>query len=165
MTGKMTSQGFRRPRLVLVLIGALVAAWSYWTGHKIGLQTERADLIAAIWRHVGYGVVLAPLLLVYLLLRVRMYIRSRAQGPAKYLFWNLVAASLFLIVTGPIVVWTYGSDLKVFDWFVIPTPWERVPSIHDPLELAHKYVALAFPWLFLAESAVFMFGRERSSSQ
>ena len=69
----------------------------------------------------------------------------------------LVAAVIFLIVTGPITVWTYGSALKVFDWFAIPSPTGKAPALHSFVEQAHVYVARVTPWLAGAELALFAF--------
>ncbi|MEO1251589.1 MAG: hypothetical protein AAFW81_04495 [Pseudomonadota bacterium] len=157
---------FTLARAVALAAGLAVFGWVYWTGHDIGVQTERAELIAAIWRHVGHGVVLAPALIAYLWFRFRD-VRSGETRPVSRALFGLMALSIvFLIVSGPIVVWTYGADLKIFDWVVIPGPVGDTPWLHDPLEAAHVLIAKATPYLILADAAAWMtaLARKRASA-
>lgn len=148
MTGERAKrESYTLFSIASLIVGAIAIGWLFWTGREIGVQTERAELIAAIWRHVGYGVISTPLLLAYLWFRITLLRTSRADWISRSAFWLLGAGVLFLLATGPIVVWTYGSDLKVFDWFVIPNPIGEMPAIHDPLEAAHVLVAKIIPWL------------------
>ena len=152
--------GVKFGALVVVVGGAALVIWLYLGGEAIEAaisgEAGREAIIAAIWSHVGWGVVATPALLAYVLLRWRAeatpyYHRDTLGRAGKIVFWAFAALLVFLIVTGPIVVWTYGSDLKVFDLFVIPTPMGKVPVIHDPLEAAHVFAAKAAPWLVAAD--------------
>lgn len=134
-------------RLILIGAAALLLGWVFWTGYRIGLQTERGALIAGIWYHVGHGIVATPLLAAYLWYRVAL-----KNTPKHYaVFSVLCVATIFLMLSGPVVVWSYGSDLKVFNWFVVPNPIGKLPVIHDPFEVAHKYVALVLPGLVVLD--------------
>ncbi|WP_425411057.1 hypothetical protein [Hyphococcus sp.] len=159
----MTSSNKNPASLLAAASGAALTIWLYLNGEAIGAaiagEAGREAIIAAIWSHVGWGVVTAPLIMGYLVLRWRAARAAYAQRGAlerfgKFVLWALAAVIIFLIVTGPIVVWTYGSDLKVFDLFVIPTPTGKVPVIHDPLELAHVWAAKAAPWLAGLDAAL-----------
>ena len=141
-------------RLVVLALGIVVIGWLFWTGHMIGAQNERAALIAAIWRHVGYGVVTTPLLLGYFWFRTRQNSDAQLGWIPRTAYWGLFACISFLVITGPVVVWTYGSDLKVFDWFVIPNPLGGKSALHDRLEAAHVVVAKAIPLMLIIESLI-----------
>ena len=134
-------------RHTYLVLGVIGVGWLFWTGYDIGLQAERKQLIAAIWRHVGYGVVMSPFLAAYVWFRLTRFRREKSGRFSNVVLMVLSACLMFLLVSGPIVVWTYGSDLKVFSWFVLPNPIGELPAIHDPLEYAHAVVAKAIPIL------------------
>ncbi len=138
--------------IILIVIGVATIGWIFWTGREIGVQTERTELIAAIWRHVGYGVVLAPLSIAYLWIRVKTCDIVRWGWFSNTVFCFLLICVLFLLLSGPVVVWTYGSDLKVFDWFTIPNPIGAMSGLHDGLEAAHVIVAKVTPWVLATDS-------------
>ncbi len=147
-------------QLILIGAGAFLLGWVFWTGYRIGLQADRTNLIAAIWTHVGHGIVVTPLLVGYLWCRTAASTKQKHRAISQTVFWMLIIAVVFLILSGPVVVWTYGSDLKVFDWFVIPNPIEKLPLIHNLLEAAHKYIALVLPGL-VALDFLLIFARRR----
>jgi|GEM_PF-2005830 len=137
--------------LITIIVGTAIIGWLHWTGREIGVQTERTELIAAIWRHVGIGVVLAPLSIAYLWIRMKSRDVVRWGRFSNIVFCLLLVCVLFLLLTGPVVVWTYGSDLKVFDWFTIPNPIGEMPKLHDGLEAAHVIVAKTTPWVLATD--------------
>lgn len=153
---KVESRKQLLPPLAVSFAGAALVIWLYFGGEAIETailaQAGREAIIAAIWDHVGWGVVMTPLLLVYIFLRIS-HLRVKDSSTlfvdkaSSFICWLLTAVLVFLVVTGPIIVWTYGSDLKVFNWFVVPTPTGKLPIIHDPLEAAHILAAKAAPWL------------------
>lgn len=156
------------PRIVsvlMVLFGLSIIGWVYLTGHAIDTGAERSVLIAAIWRHVGHGVVFAPLLIVYLLWRFagpktfseKVFVVSASR-------WLLGLALTFLIITGPIVVWSYGIPLKVFDWFAVPNIIGKMPQLHSQMEAAHIQVAKATPWLAAVDAAIVFYAYQKSPS-
>ena len=147
----------RDMRVAAILFSIPVLMWLFWSGALIGMQSERSQLIAAIWNHAGYGVVFTPFVLAYLIYRVRKFhFKSRIvlNLPTVLLF----IAMFYLMVTGPLTVWTYGSDLKVFDWFVIGNPIGKAPVVHEWLEQSHIYVAWAFPILLAVDFVLQMSG-------
>lgn len=148
--------------LMLFLAGLAALFWAFMTGTAIDPEKGRDAMIAAIWNHVGWGVLAAPTLLLYMGWRLFAGTSPRATVMEKIgvaLLLALAAALVFLIVTGPITVWTYGSALKVFDWFAIPSPTGKAPDLHSFVEQAHVYVARATPWLAGAELALFAVAR------
>ncbi|WDI32200.1 hypothetical protein PUV54_03210 [Hyphococcus flavus] len=165
--------GIQKPSLIDLVIaaaGAALVIWLYLNGEVIEAaisgQMGREAIIAAIWNHVGWGVVSTPLVLAYAFLRLHAertpYFQRDTLGRiGKIILWALVALLIFLVVTGPIVVWTYGSDLKVFDLFVIPTPTGKLPVVHDPLEVGHIWAAKASPWVAGLDLAAAIMARLR----
>ena len=137
-------------------LGGLI--WLYLNGAAIDPDAGREAMIAAIWNHVGWGAVTAPVLLVYI--GWRLFAGSSASATIAdkvsiAVLAALAAAVVFLVVTGPITVWTYGTGLKVFDWFSIPSPTGKAPALHSFVEQAHVFVAHCIPWLVGAEALLF----------
>jgi len=126
---------------LLVIVGAIALfAWQYWTAFEISEASDRAGLIAAIWHHVGVSAVTIPGSLAYIVWRWRAF-RS-GSWLTRISGCLAMGVLIFLVVTGPLVVWTYGSDLKIFDWVAIPNPTGKMPTLHDWLEPAHARVAV-----------------------
>ncbi|WP_428410039.1 hypothetical protein [Hyphococcus sp.] len=158
-----TSLSFAAPlSLLLFLAGLAALLWAFMTGGAIDPEKGREAMIAAIWNHVGWGVLAAPTLILYAGWRLLSGAAPRTSImdiAAIAVLLALSAAILFLIVTGPITVWTYGSALKVFDWFAIPSPTGKAPELHSFVEQAHVFVARAVPWLAAADVALFAASR------
>lgn len=142
----------------VMLAGLSAAVWLHVTGTAIHNMPTREGLIAALWRHVGYGVVLAPILGAYLAWRGLALWRAPREARTlltKAIFIAAAGALLFLTISGPIIVWTYGAPLRVFDWFAIENPIGRRPVLYETLEAAHVFVARATPWLIAADLLFF----------
>ncbi len=144
--------------LAVVIAGLGGLVWLYLNGAAIDPELGREAMIAAIWNHVGWGAVTAPVLLVYVGWRLFAGASASATIADKMsiaLLAALAAAVVFLIITGPITVWTYGTGLKVFDWFSIPSPTGKAPELHSFVEQAHVFVARCIPWMVAAEVVLF----------
>ena len=150
--------------LIGLAVGAGIVGWLFLTGQDIAAAEEREILIAAIWRHVGYGVVLTPLLFAYVVWRLLAPgFKPAANRVSLLTGWLLSLAILYLAITGPVTVWTYGISLKVFDWFAIPNVIGKMPELHSIVENSHIFVARAAPWLFsLDAAALFLWPRVSS---
>ena len=131
--------------LALLAVAIVAAGWPFLSALAIDPSAERADFIAAIWNHVGAGAVMAPLVVGWLVWRGMTLKRDDAYG--RLAGGLVVAAALFLVVTGPLVVWSFGPPLKIFDWFAIANPIGKRPAFHDAVEAAHAGVAQALPVL------------------
>lgn len=140
------------PALGLLAAALLALGWPLLTALAIDPSAERSVFIAAIWNHVGAGVVMAPAVLGWA--AWRGYVLRRDRGPARLAGGLLVAAALFLVITGPLVVWSFGPPLTVFDWFAVPNPIGKRPVFHDAVEAAHGLVAHALPVLVLLDVAL-----------
>lgn len=165
MSGEGRSAPPRMLSVMVILIGLSIIGWVYLTGHAIDTGAERSVLIAAIWRHVGHGVVFTPLLIVYLLWR---FVGPKAFSEKVFVVsasrWLLGLALTFLIITGPIVVWSYGIPLKVFDWFAIPNVIGKMPQLHSQMEAAHVQVAKTTPWLAAVDAAIVFYTYRKAPS-
>jgi cytochrome b561 len=106
---------------------------------------------------VGWGVVAAPALAAYAVWRLFTAAApaTRTEHLSRLLLWALAAVIVFLVVSGPVTVWTYGRALKVFGWFAIPSPTGNMPGLHSLAENAHVQVSHVAPWLAGVEAAVF----------
>ena len=51
----------------------------------------------------------------------------------------LLSAVSVLLLTGPLVVWTAGRPLEVFDWFSLASPLEPMRQLHLGLEAVHGF--------------------------
>lgn len=70
--------------------------------------------------------------------------QSKAMMQVTRIAHGLLLASIaILIVTGPLVVWTAGRPIMVFDWFSIPTPFGELPAAHEALETVHAVASRA----------------------
>ena len=91
--------------------------------------------------------------LVFLFLWFRVFWRIFSQSPAaveqekvfitltKLVHWVLLLSVLIMAVSGPMVVWTRGSGINVFDWFTIPSPIGKMPELHEWMETIHAIAA------------------------
>lgn len=165
MSSDSRSAPSRIVSVLVILFGLSIIGWVYLTGHAIDTGAERSVLIAAIWRHVGHGVVFTPLLIVYLLWR---FTGPKTFSEKTFIVsvsrWLLGLAVVFLIITGPIVVWSYGIPLKVFDWFAIPNIIGKMPQLHTQMEAAHIQVAKATPWLAAVDAAIVFYAYRKAPS-
>lgn len=129
-----------------------MAGWLVYTGAEVSAAPDRDALIAAIWRHIGYGAVLTPLFCAYLIWRVFDYRRAPAQNVfGAAIFWSMIGILTFLLLSGPVIVWTFGFPVRVFDWFEIPNPIGKLPALHDPLEQAHVIAGYAAIVVIIAD--------------
>lgn len=138
--------------LLVALLALTAVVFMRLLAADIDAQTERAALIAAIWRHVGTGVALLPILI-----GAPLFLLWSAGGlgagagllrrAAKWTLWLAAAMILFQAATGPLIVWTHGSDLKVFDWFVVANPVGKQEALHDILEACHGANGAAAPFV------------------
>jgi len=61
----------------------------------------------------------------------------------------LLVSVTFLIISGPLQVWSNGYDIRVFDWFVIPTPMAKTEWLHEFAEEVHEISSTAIFYLFI----------------
>lgn len=133
-------------RIINILIWVAISfaiLWVFWTGNIIDKQPDREQLIAAIWAHIGFAMVwIVPILLYVTVIKVQKsnVNRNSVIAVIDNAFWSTLG---LLFVSGFLTVWSRGSDLKVFDWFVLPTPVDRIQSLYVFFETSHGIISKA----------------------
>jgi cytochrome b561 len=68
--------------------------------------------------------------------------RGWAHSLGKYTHYAVLVALTVQILTGPLMQWSYGRDIEVFDWLVIPSPIESSFGLASVLHTTHAASAL-----------------------
>jgi cytochrome b561 len=68
--------------------------------------------------------------------------RGWAFSLGKYTHYLMLVALTVQVVTGPLMQFSYGRDIEVFDWFVIATPMEPSFGLASVLHTVHAGSAL-----------------------
>ena len=58
-----------------------------------------------------------------------------------------------MLISGPLIVWSNGQDLYLFDWFRIPNPIGRDNNILAVCKSAHRYGGMAIIAVTLLHTA------------
>lgn len=66
---------------------------------------------------------------------------------AKWVHLGMLVVLSIMLVTGPLTAWLGGSGIAVFDWFVIPSPFEMNISMSMTMHTVHRWMAVT---LFVA---------------
>ncbi len=99
--------------------------------------------------HVTIGMIALILIVARIVWRMMQGSQPKANNSpalnvlAYVVQWGLLAALLVLVVTGPLMVWTRGQPIRVFDWFAIPSPLPSARSIGGVVREAHSFAANA----------------------
>lgn len=80
------------------------------------------------------------------------------QGPidhllAKLAHYLLLLAMALLLLTGPVMIWSGGGEIMVFDWFAVPGPFGPIPVLHDLSERVHHVSGLTIILVTLVHAA------------
>ena len=73
--------------------------------------------------------------------------RPALQLAARIVHGLLLTGIVVLIVTGPLIQWSGGRAIGVFDLLQIPSPFPKFDSWKDPLEQIHGFTADAMMYL------------------
>lgn len=97
------------------------------------------------WMHLHIGI--GALAFLFLLFRVGWRYFTTSPQPVKQsenlqkltrvVHSLMLMAILFMIVSGPLIIWTAGRAIEVFGWFSIPSPLPEMHSAHEFLEGVH----------------------------
>lgn len=109
---------------------------------------------AAVDRHTSVAVASSLLLLA----RVIWRLVYRHPGPTaeqqgwaftmgKWTHYAIVVAILLMLISGPLMQFSYGRDIQVFDWFAIPTPFDTSFGLADFFHSIHTALAI---FIFIA---------------
>jgi len=148
-----TPTGYGWISIGLHWLTAVLIIYLLYLGSTIGgLEGEARAL--AVKRHTsvalaGYAILIGRI--VWRLYRGHPGPTAEQRGWAftlgKYTHYGMLVALAVQILTGPLMQWSYGRDIEVFDWFAIPSPMEASFGLASVLHSVHAASAL---FLFLA---------------
>lgn len=148
MVLKDTATGYGWISIALHWITAVVIVYLLFIGSSIeGLVGQaRTDMVA---RHTSVAIA------AYVLLAGRVVWRFYYGHPkptpeqrgwaftlGKWTHMSMLVALVIQIVTGPILQWSYGRAIIVYDWFTIPSPMEASFGLATFLHTVHATSAL-----------------------
>ncbi|MGF1462687.1 MAG: cytochrome b [Maricaulaceae bacterium] len=146
--------------IALHWIGAAGVIWMYFLGeaveHAKADELGREAIIAAIRLHVSVGMVFFA----FLVARILSHIAQKQPRPlsphrvlsplARAVQWGFLAMISVQILTGPMVVWSSGRPIAIFQTVFIPSPMARIEWLHEALETVHALAPnLFWPLLVL----------------
>lgn len=137
-------------------ISAVGVTTLYFLGEAMEDAGSRLEKATARDLHVSVAVLLFTFLLARLLwslsqphptsLERNRWLRLAGQA-VHLLFLVMIAV---LLVSGPLVIWSTGRPVEVFDWFALPSPFPaRLEWLHEAGETVHKAAAKLF-WPLIA---------------
>jgi cytochrome b561 len=145
---KDTATAYGWISIALHWITAIVIVYLLYLGSSIG-GLEGEARILAVRRHTSVAIASYALLLGRIVWRFAYGHPGPAEGQqglaftlGKYTHLAIVAAVGVMLITGPLMQFSYGRDLAVFDWFVIPSPLEARMDLASFLHRIHRTTAL-----------------------
>lgn len=145
---KDTATGYGLISILLHWITAVLIIYLLYLGSTIGSQEAEARALA-VDRHTSIAIASYPLLL----WRVIWRFWYRHPGPTdeqrgwaftmgKWTHYAVTAAIVLMLISGPLMQFSYGRDIHVFDWFVVVTPFEANFGLAGLLHRVHTGFAL-----------------------
>jgi cytochrome b561 len=148
MALKDTGTGYGWISIALHWITAIWIVLLLFLGNSIEalLGDDRMD---AIVKHTSIAITGYA----FLLLRIgwRLYFghpaptdkqRGFAFSVGKWTHMIILFALIAMLISGPLMVWAGGDAIVVFDWFVVPAPFEQSYPLRDSLHRIHASAAL-----------------------
>lgn len=148
MSLKDTATGYGWISIALHWITAIWIVVLLYLGNSIEslMGDER---MAAIVKHTSIAVSGYALLVLRIVWRFyygHPDANERQRGLAftlgKWTHLIIVGALAAMLVTGPLMVWSGGDDIVVFDWFAVPGPLATSFALRDFLHSIHAGFAL-----------------------
>ncbi|MEX0828463.1 MAG: cytochrome b/b6 domain-containing protein [Haliea sp.] len=127
----------------------IVAMWLLGSNIRIG------DIVSPGHLHVSTGVC------IWLPMLFRIAWRMRAGHPqlagqsmvvrrlASTTHYAILAAVFVMLLSGPLLVWSDGLPIRVFDWFAIPGPFDGSDRLREIALLVHSTTAMLLLYLVL----------------
>jgi cytochrome b561 len=141
---KDTATGYGWISIVLHWITAVIILYMLYLGNTIeGLAGEERS--AAVLRHTSIAITFYCLFLARIVWR--LYYghprpteeqRGWAFTLGKWTHLAMVFALAVMLVSGPLMHWSYGNPIEVFDWFAIPAPIGSSMEFAAMMHAAHK---------------------------
>jgi cytochrome b561 len=80
----------------------------------------------------------------------------QVQGQSKWthvtagsIHYILLAAIVGMLCSGPMIMWSDGNSISVFDVMVIPSPMSEMPAVNDAARTIHAFCGQSILWLTL----------------
>ena len=133
--------------IVLHWLAAAVIFILWFLGDSSGAMDSDVDRINMIRLHVSIAVCAYILLLARIIWRLiaghpRLAEQSRAEhwvsNTAQYLMLLGIA---FMLISGPLTIWSGGHEIQVFDWFSIPSPIREYEILNEISSVVHGVTA------------------------
>jgi cytochrome b561 len=148
MAMKDTATGYGWASILLHWITAIIIVVMLYVGNSIeGLVGEerRSTLVL----HTSIAITSYLILWLRIVWRFAYHHPGALPGQSRTFFligkWvhllTLVALGVMLL-SGPLMVWTMGEPIQVFDWFAIPSPFEANFPINSFLHSVHRWSAI-----------------------
>jgi cytochrome b561 len=68
---------------------------------------------------------------------------------ARSIHYFLLAAIAGMLCSGPIIMWSDGNSISVFDVIAIPSPMSEMPVVNDAARAIHAFCGQSILWLTL----------------
>ena len=111
----------------------------------------------------AFHVALGSSVLLFLLIRIAWRLTYRhpyLRGQSKFFHRLGVVAHYIILVcvfvmlmSGPLMIWSQGLSIEVFDWMTLPSPLEPADKLYRTAQIAHVTVAGILVWLVLIHIA------------
>ncbi|AXS41325.1 cytochrome b [Breoghania sp. L-A4] len=94
--------------------------------------------------HVSIGMIAVVTVLARIAWRFTQGNPKKAEDPRLILLlsilvqWGLILATLALVITGPLSIWTTGQPIDVFGMVQLASPLERNRELHEAMEEIHE---------------------------
>lgn len=148
MPMKDTATGYGWLSIALHWFTAVAVIVLLFLGDTISTYEDMAEREAALLLHTS----IAMSSYVFLWARVILRFVYRHPGPlpkqqglffvlGKYTHYTLLVLIAVMLVSGPLMVWFGGAGIGVWDWFVIPSPFEQNFAVRDTLHSVHAWTA------------------------
>jgi len=143
-----TESGYGWVSIALHWITAILILYLLYLGSSIE-SLEGEARVLAIRRHTSVAIASYAILLGRVIWRFaqghpKPYDEQRgwAFSLGKYTHFAMLIAVVVMLITGPLMQFSYGRDIQVFDWFTIPRPFEASHALADALHRVHRGTAL-----------------------
>ncbi len=99
--------------------------------------------------HVSLGMIAVVVVLARIAWRVTQGSPRKADDPRLILLlstviqWGLILATLALVITGPLSIWSTGRPINVFGLFDLASPLGRNRELHEVMEEVHEMASSA----------------------
>ena len=143
-----TATGYGWISIVLHWLTAALILYLLYLGSTIGSLEGEARMLA-VKRHTSVAIAGFILLLGRIVWRFALghpgptpEQKGWAFTLGKYTHLAILVALGLMLLTGPLMQWSYGRAIEVFDWFVIPAPFEARFGLASWLHSIHKAAAI-----------------------